>query len=273
MKKILVVSMFAAALSACSAAATLSGTASVSGVDTKSASQPYVSLRWARNSNVQTGFTGYSTYTAGATGLIEVENVAYTKQVVIHWDSNGTWIDAPAAYYGPITGSTHELWIFYAAGLSYMPYFGNESFTFAIRYTVNGVTVWDNNGTSNYTVWGQGNGGTLVPSTILGSDNLKQDNGQLVQSSSISNYFSGNIVLKNLAYTKVVNVVASTNSWKSQFTVPASFYCSYNNGTENWNFSRYLPLAAKSISYYYSYTVNGSTYLDNNLGSNYTSSY
>lgn len=271
MKKVLALAAFAALLSACSVTEGVqNGSAELAGANTESATQPYVKLVWATSQSAYIGGSPYTKYKLSATGLIEVENVAYNKQVIVHWLSNSVWVDTAATYYK--ANGVNEYWIFKTGGVEYMPYFGSAAIQFAIRYTVNGITKWDNNGGANYSVNGQG-AGTPVAAVALGSATVKRDSAYIGSASTVSNLFNGYVTVKNLAYTKAVVAVCSTNNFTSSFNVPAAYYYGFSGNLESWKFEKYLPAVRKTVKYYFKYTVNGVTYTDNNLGSNYTASF
>lgn len=107
---------------------------------------------------------------------------------------------------------------------------------------------------------------------ILGSANLFQEGD--------SKRFSGVINIRNLDYVKDINVVYTTDNWRTQNTIKANFerYYSYGystvispnaQGIENWIFSARLPNGVSEIEYAISYKVNGQEYWDNNFGNNY----
>jgi len=138
---------------------------------------------------------------------------------------------------------------------------------FVVGYTVNGQTYWDNNGGQNYRL--AKNAGPL-----LGRD---------VMVSAVYLYSAGNgaVDVRNVGYSKVVEVVYTTNNWKTVMVAQASYggsriyygYSSFDNpnqyGVERWYF--FLPsFAGKEVKYAISYKVNGQTYWDNNEGLNYT---
>jgi len=84
-------------------------------------------------------------------GEIEVKNIAYNKQVVIHYigSDNQTWIDANATYSRPSTRMGYEYWYFSITTPIYKSP-PDKLYTFAIKYVVNGSTYWDNNNNQNY---------------------------------------------------------------------------------------------------------------------------
>ena len=235
-------------------------------VNTKSATSPYVKLIYAKSSLVSLGGQGYTHVLLAATGYIEVENVAYSKSVIVHYLGSNGWVDIAATYASKGTGN-NEIWKFTTGSIDYMPYWGSGSISFAIKYKVNGIEVWDNNGGNNYTVNGQGRGNPVVDAA-LGSAVLVQDN-FYSYTNSTNTTVSGDLVLKNLAYSKTVQLVYTSNNWATSTTVNGTYYYAFNNGLEKWNYTFILPKTTTSIKYYLKYTVNGQTYYDNNFNTNY----
>lgn len=90
------------------------------------------------------------------TGSVMVKNLAYAKEVkVVHtWDDWATTQEAFASYDSEValSGGATERWNFILP----VPAPGSQRGRFAIAYTVNGVTYWDNNGGANYSLaWGE----------------------------------------------------------------------------------------------------------------------
>ncbi len=84
-------------------------------------------------------------------GKVLVKNVSYNKEVSIRYvGSDGLWHDAPATYYAPdYYYGNYEIWSFNIVTPVYkVP--PTDFYRFAIRYKVNGVEYWDNNGGSDY---------------------------------------------------------------------------------------------------------------------------
>lgn len=212
-----------------------------------SATPPEVQLYDA--SYTITGPHGSSTFR----GQIEVENLGFAKQVIVHYTTNGgtTWNTLNASYSKSI-GSNREIWSFTTS----MQY----SLQFAVEYKVNGQSYWDNNGGSNYSLSFPNTNFALGVPNVINWTNIFLTGGT----------FSGDIVLKNLAYAKTVNVVYSTDNWVTTQTLSASYDSSLGNNLELWKFNTVMGPTINQIKYYISYSVSGNTYYDNNFGSNYT---
>jgi hypothetical protein len=76
-------------------------------------------------------------------GSIELDNITYEKEVIIHYTTNGIdWVDANA-YFDHMITSEREVWRF-SLSLDEVPYNGGEwdaiDCEFAIKYTA-GITV------------------------------------------------------------------------------------------------------------------------------------
>jgi hypothetical protein len=78
-------------------------------------------------------------------GTVEVENLAYDKDVEIWFTANGYSWDA--VYDGPTT-ATHEQWSFELE----LGYVYPRRVQFAVRYEVGGTVYWDNNAGIDYVV-------------------------------------------------------------------------------------------------------------------------
>ncbi|SDE63173.1 Carbohydrate/starch-binding module (family 21) [Fontibacillus panacisegetis] len=201
------------------------------------------------------------------TGNIEVANLGYAKSVTVHYTTDDvTWYDIDAQYVAP-TSSTHEKWNFsiYTSSLTTNhPELKNLNFVkFAIKYTVNGNTYWDNNNSLNY--YNEPN--TVFPnSAILGNVDVIKAYDFLY-----TDTFSGAVYVKNINPTKTVKIVYTTDNWATTHEGYATYVNSSNNfnTVELWTYSFNVP-GATEVKYAIAYSSAGSTYWDNNYGSNYT---
>lgn len=200
-------------------------------------------------------------------GNIEVENLGYSKNVTVHYSTdNVTWYDTSAQYAGP-TDSTHEKWNFdistSALTTDHPELKDLTSIRFAIKYEVNGNTYWDNNGGSNY--YNERSNHSLS-SVILGKPNVLRAYDDLN-----SGAFSGAVYVKNINPTKTVKIIYTTDNWATTNEGYATYSSSANNfdTVDIFTFSFSVP-GASEVKYAISYTTAGSTYWDNNYGSNYT---
>jgi Carbohydrate/starch-binding module (family 21) len=207
-----------------------------------------------------------------------VKNLAYAKQVSVRIKRpDGTWVDAPLAYQRAADAG-REVW-----AADYVdqntdgtgPSYKTFDLEFALRYQVNGTEYWDNNNGANYKQ-AKDSGSFLVGTNVLNrAFNL---NGQV---ETFSGEMQGTLTVKNLAPSKQVKVVYSTDGWKTSNTAWATFdsgfYSAGGNsfaanpnqyGNEEWKFSLNTGKAVK-VEYAIGYMVNGTTYWDNNFGRNY----
>jgi hypothetical protein len=254
-------------VAACSSAAPSQEFVSSSGSAASVA--PFVQLRFAQaEATVADVPQGPDQGNLYATGIIEVANVAYEKQIVVHYQGPSGWVDANASYFGPSANPANELWSFRTGAYQYLPEFSGEAVYFAVEYTANGVTVWDNDGGANYVVGVRGGDGVPECPVALGEDALKVSDYALTSGAS-GLTFAGHVVLKNLAYQKTVNVVATTDDWATTLIVPASYAGAEPGSLEDWSFSATLPSNVTIVQFAVSYEANGTTYWDDDLGTNY----
>ena len=187
-----------------------------------------------------------------------VKNLGSNKKVYIHHKTvSGTWTDLECTYIRNVN-SNFELWRVENSAL-YNPTLDNQ---FAVKYVVNGVTYWDNNNGTDYIL--NANDGIILGKNIN------------VLSNDV-----GYIDVRNLSYNKNIEIIYSTDNWKTVKTVNASYVSEYSFGyttikspnavgTERWRYN-FPESGAKYFAI--KYTVNGTTYWDNNFGANYYSSY
>lgn len=217
----------------------------------------------------------YQNYWLSGRFEVSLANLGTNKQAYIHLkQKDGSWADIPLTF-NRAASVGRELWTYEI--FSALPEIANaaDPYVFAIKYTVNGTTYWDNNNGANYTY--SKNLGTV----LFGGTNVYHGNYQPTYYGG-GNYtqFTGSVTVKNLAYSKQVKVLYTTNNWTTVKTATANFYPTYwtNNytqlsnpnyyGFEEWTFALDVG-AATSVDYVFQYTVNGQTYYDNNFGRNY----
>ena len=198
-----------------------------------------------------------------ATGYVEVENIAYEKNVTIHYSYDGiTWQDTSAEYYKPTWGN-YEAWKFQTPAVT-LGYREHATITFAIKYEVNGQTYWDNNNGKNYSVaagyettsrYDFGSGGVAAFYSYRISDSYP---------------IQGSLQLKDLDYEKDVKVQYTTDNWETVNEVNAEYGYTFeeNNSVQIWNYQ--IPYTKNQVTYKILYTVNGITYVDDNFGEYYT---
>lgn len=204
-----------------------------------------------------------------------VANLGYAKSVNIHIKTSaGVWSDFPLAY-SRAADAGREVW---AAPFDlYTLPTGADPLEFAVSYTVNGQTYWDNNNGANYVL-------TRDAGIVLYGLNVY--NGSYAAQSSFysgQNTLYGYLAVKNLSPAKQVNIVYSTDGWKTTKTSAATFNpYFYGNtagygtnkspniyGYEEWDYTLDVGTTSTRVDYAIAYTVNGQTYWDNNFGHNY----
>jgi hypothetical protein len=200
---------------------------------------------------------------------VKVKNLGYQKDIFIHGELDGEWVDTCALEYKRSLPDDYEIWSVYINKTLKTDTYNGE---FVVKYVVNGVTYWDNNNEQNYYM--DNHDGPM----------LGNDVNVLLNSAIIYNYsdvFTGTIDVQNLSYTKDVQVVYTTDGWVTTQAMPAIYEKWYGvayssslpspniHGVERWQFT--INIAdAQLIEYAISYTVDGKTYWDNNFGQNYT---
>ncbi len=275
MKKLLLVFAFSFLLFSCSTDDLV--------LDNTTRTEHKSNARLKQNENVRL----YSTWgvTQGAYGYyteirefkVEVKNLAYHKEVDVLCElTDGTWKFFPLSFSNSTQEGT-EIWSG-TAKRSNIPYLVESGFKgkYAVRYKVNGQEYWDNNNGQNYEITGVA--GRYLSEGI----NVSVYNSNLYQytgSQSASLFID--VDVKNLNYKKDVEVVYTTDGWKtsnkaklnfqSYFTVgPKQMLISPNRfGVEKWSVSINLPTSVQIVDYAIVYRVNGQEYWDNNFGKNY----
>jgi hypothetical protein len=211
---------------------------------------------------------GASTAYGKMSGYIQVQNIAYHKQVTVHYAVGwaGEWKDLPAGYFMSLSDD-YEVWYFESEGVPYSSRLSAD-FRFAIKYAVDGREYWDNNQGRDYMI-------STGPRPIYPTDLVL---GKAPLALARSGYygwngnFSGDIVLRNLAYEKQVDAVYTTDNWQTWSIVPASYFHPKTEDTELWSFT--LPIGGygyyPEIEFAIRYRVDGREYWDNNFYRNYT---
>ena len=211
---------------------------------------------------------GASTAYGKMSGYIQVKNIAYHKQVTVHyavgWD--GEWQDLSASYFMPLFDDD-EVWYFESEGVPYSSRLSAD-FRFAVKYEVGGREYWDNNHGKDYMI-STGPRPLYPTDLVLGSSPLA-----LARCGyhGWNGNFSGDIVLKNLAYDKTVEIIYTTDRWQTWASGYATYFHPKSEDTELWSFT--LPVGGYSyypeIEFAIRYRVDGQEYWDNNFYRNYT---
>lgn len=198
-----------------------------------------------------------------------VDNLAHAKRVSIYYKTlDNAWHEHELSFNRSVAGNK-EVW----TSLGGATYLANatDPIEFAVKYQVNGQTYWDNNNGSNYRL--KKNNGNILAHTAVYNNYFASIN---VSSGSIY----GSVTVTNFAPNKQVTVFYSTDGWKTTKQANAYFdpyywfgqYSSVPNpnhqGFEEWRYALDVGTASK-VEYAIKYTVNNSTYWDNNFGSNY----
>lgn len=221
----------------------LAGFGANGGITAKAAGNP-VKMYSSEITFSKYGSTSYNVY-------IQVEaGSASSKQVYVHHSTyDQGWVDTEAAFCGK-TDSNTEIWKASVSGI--------QSEEYAIKYVGDGVTYWDNNNGNNYEA------GNVVGTAAVKALPLRSGAGSTytVQAS-----------VKNLAYNKVVKVRYTEDNWATYKEANLSYsYSDSDTNSEVWQTG--ISVANSSdFEYCISYTVNGTTYWDNNFGTNYDSSF
>lgn len=186
-------------------------------------------------------------------GQIEVQNIAYQKQVEVY-SVNG--IKLATAYYVGTASSGYENWEFATTVTN------ATGATFYIKYTVNNQTYYDNNGGLNF---------SISTDTLSGVNSLVLAKSVLITEASKNSSSSiyGTVTLKDYSSLKTVTVVYTTDNWVTSHSVSASF-STPNYAYEKWTFQLTGLSAGQNIKFYVDYTANGVHYYDNNLNRDYT---
>lgn len=200
-------------------------------------------------------------------GAIEVANLGYYKTVLVVYSvrGSGVWKNARAFYFNSTKNNT-EIWKFETPETAFSARLGVD-FQFAVKYTVNGQTYWDNNSNKDYFV-GVG-ARKLYADFTLGGSNVFLFSATSYKNMDNSAVVNGKIALKNLAYSKTVKVVYSYDNWATTKTAYAAYMQPVGSSCEYWAFSMNIPAGKNNVRFAISYTANGLTYWDNNFGYDY----
>ncbi len=204
-----------------------------------------------------------------AIGYVDLKNIAYRKDVWVHYglrSSPHQWKTELATYVGPSTAG-REIWRFETTPVTYPPRLAAD-FELVIGYEVAGRRYWDNNGRENYRV--STGSRTLGPQVLLGSSEvvLHKAGTHTIRGDTT---LTGAVLVKDLAYHKVVRIVFTYDGWQTVREVGASYMRPSSNDSEFWHFERALGQipAAAELELAVEYRVGGRSRWDNNFGRNY----
>lgn len=185
---------------------------------------------------------------------IVVQNTAFEKDVAIHGTtgSGAPFSDRVATFQESLPDG-RELWKLST---------GDQLLEFVAKYSVLGMTFWDNNGGANYT----------QPPVFDEFDALLGRVPEVVQGTAGFSDATDITVLsavKNLAFVKEVGVVFTTNDWASSSVALGHFDHTLKSGHEVWKIE--APVGgANHVDYAIFYRANGQEFWDNNFWRNYT---
>lgn len=204
---------------------------------------------------------------SGVEGYIEVENLAYEKEVtVVYRVGDGLWREEPAAYAAP-TVAGREAWSFSLPPVK-LGMKQCSHFELMVRARLAGQTVWDAGDGAGYRV-GVGYD-PRVPGVVLGQARLLAENVQERRSANLATKsVSGSVLVKNLDPAKRVLVVYTSDGWRTQATAEAQFDRSVAEGVELWSYGIDLPTSAREVDFALMTEMNGEVAWDNNFGRNY----
>lgn len=181
---------------------------------------------------------------------IIIKNLGHEKEVSVWVEKNDVWEERAAEFSESMTDNV-EKWI---APVN------QEDHEFAIKYKVNGLTYWDNNGGINYMIPEVHNKAAVVIGrefpVLLGSSSL------------VKNKLKIHIAVQNIAYQKEIGVIYTTDNWENCHKAIARYSWSMISGTEVWSVNLNLG-GVSNVDYVLFYQVNGCEYWDNNFNRNY----
>jgi hypothetical protein len=214
-----------------------------------------VRLAYAIPYNSSTGGTSASyTYVR-----VKVSNLAFNKQVTLHYRDVATWRDFAL----PWTANYGRYDVFSSPQAPY-----TEAFT--VSYTVGNQTYWDNNNYSDYTL-------PNLHSAVGGHVMLRRASFALASSSQ--SIMFGTVYVHYLSFNKRVGVRMAPQFSSNWIDVGARYVAAADEGSpvnlgqvERWDYS--TPPINNSGGYqvaaYYQNLDTGEWHWDNNFGQNYT---
>lgn len=263
MKKLVLLSVLAAAISACS----VQQVSSPGQEKAVSLSMPadFVKLYYAKASWYNQGNDSYGK----VKGFIEIADVSYVKQVMVRYIVSGTavWVDVPAYYVKDHYNK--EVWQFDLSGIAFDAA-GVFDIQFCLYYTVNGQTYWDNNQGQNYRLLmqpGQGAYSDIVFGKSLVAFNYAEC--YIYRDHAYDSVFFGTVYIQDQSAPAVVDVVYSTDSWITTLSATAVYQYSGDTGEKVYRFFTQVPASTSRIDFAFSYQVNGYTAWDNNFLADY----
>lgn len=226
-------------------------------IDADSAPGP-VELVYAR---AQTNRSGCPTCLVWG-GVVEVDNIAFVKDIaVIYRVSDGSLAGESSASYLRTLASGRELWSFANVG-------GPGDTTMSVRYRVDGDTYIDNNGGAGYE--GRTRTRTAIDSPLGPGRNIVVTYANVSGWSDLSLQLNANLLVRNIAPTKDVRIVYSTDRWKTVRDATATYIDGGGIGGEHWNVIKSLPYGAKELEFAAVVRQGGTESWDNNYNQNFS---
>jgi hypothetical protein len=206
-------------------------------------------------------------------GVVRVAMLGTDERVTVHYrardhrDDSAPWTTVDAT---PFMGGIWEFEtpVFNGECPHYCP---RHVFQFAIEYTADGVTYWDNNGGPGIDYVLANDIGGSVP-LFFGLPAILDQPVQLSYADWDADYdhLRGQIILDSLAYEKDVALVYSTDGWATVREVAATFSRMTYENLEYWRFSVPISDHGDDLRFAIRYTAGGETHWDNNLGRDYS---
>jgi Carbohydrate/starch-binding module (family 21) len=200
---------------------------------------------------------------------VRVQNIGFTKEVALHYNDHGTWIEVALAWISNFG--------------DYDVFFVNEPKLveeFALRYSIGGITFWDNDQGQNYRFAGRAAviGRNVSLKTATARRGTEAGGGSVFDTS----WIEGELYVNNLSPAKVVGVRLSVDGGASWEDVEASFAgsaagpgASFDPSTAEWwifksperNFN---PASSQfRFAAFYRDLSTGTEFWDNNFGQDY----
>ncbi len=206
-----------------------------------------------------------------AKGFIEIAKVAYNKQVIVRYNVAGTstWIDVPATYVKDHYNK--EVWKFEINNIAFNQ--NAVGIRFAVKYTVNGQTYWDNNNGQDYRLSYSDATYEDLTDVVFGKSQLMINHGEsyIYRDGAYPSVLFGWVRVRNVGAPKTLTLIYTTDGWNTTQTTPLFYYDNSPDGSiESWKFfTENVSSQTTQFDYAVSMTVNGYTTWDNNFQQNY----
>ena len=194
-----------------------------------------------------------------------VNNLAFAKQVQIlgHDIGTGSWGFHPCSFSSSVPGNG-EIWTAHVGS--------TRLDQFVIQYQVLGNTFWDNNFTFNYALDTGAAGSTDGVGSAVSNPNVLA----VAWDVDAGGKLSVDVLVKNLAFTKQVAIVYTTDNWatsQNAFGVFQQGFPPFGSphqvNAELWVISAPVGVGQHG-QFAVFYNVRGGTFWDNNFGQNYS---